>query len=640
MRPRLPTTQHPASQKTRRGPTPQPSPPPAPINHSIRKEREGLLKRGAKALSSNTQTANGLPTPSHSPRSGKTGAFDKPGRVLRGKEGECLTEIKTDTRYAGYAEGKTEAGTEKEGEGRDSAEDPEHEVDGWSEEFADSDDDELSKEANKARKRRAKLTCRHIDVVKDDIPYGLEIPISIENILIYPTAKIEMEEICIAFEFLKAQIQDYCRMCYKHRNFNNDQIFPTFTQLKVKHPELFRYIQYVADGSQYSWDKLLSLAPQRELLVYGIISRALIAHMFDAELFGASPEDEETLLEMCRTYLNYDAFVRNTHRTEIILPILLKQAQQHAAPTDDPYSYFTPALESLRDRITALLQPLHKREKSDLDQASMFWIHRDSINKILQTALKIHLAIRLAGSNGTVYRFEHTPKFSHWDSTTMNCVNQLHTDLTVHHGDSPLVKMSCFPAVFATVPSGPNLQQFSNPAFVANWQETAGADGSKPLITTYPITLSDVALENTPTDRSGFVTLNQTMAREQSRMSDADLLKLTGINRPRIRRLNRIGKVTRKYASRAAQIALAAATIGWSVYKHRDALALALRQVSQRLRDPELSLRSVLRTVRATREVTRRSTVAAKVTKTVVGMVGRRTATSPLTIKEGRTTGV
>ena len=459
-----------------------------------------------------------------------------------------------------------------------------------------------------------------------------------------------MEEICTAFDFLKMEIQRYIRVFFKFTNRKQDQTIPTFIQLKVRNPELFRYIQYVADGSQYGWDKLLSLAQQRELLVYGIISRALVAHVFDAELFGASAKDNETLLEMCRNYLKYDAFVRNIHRAEIILPILLKQAQEHALRGDDPFAYFAPAITSLTQSMISLLQPLHRREESEPMQASALSNHLEHMSAIIKTTIKIHLAIRLAGSKGTVFRFEHAAKHTPWDSETMNCINQLRMDLTAHHGESQLVKISCFPAVFATVPSGPTLENFSDSAFVAEWRITADEDGSRPLITTYPITLSDVALENTPHDHSGFLTLAQTMAREQARMSDADFLNLTGINRPRIRRLHRVARITRKFLSRTVKIGLAAAAVGWYVYRNHESWIQVLKRTSQQLRDRKLA-NTLLKTATAsatatattprTRSMPRKVSATVRVTKTVAetvvgagrGLGGpRRTATSELTL--------
>jgi hypothetical protein len=392
----------------------------------------------------------------------------------------------------------------------------------------------------------------------DHIPEGLELPATINNILVEPESEIKMEEICSAFDFLKTQIQVHCRQFYSYTAPAVDRVEPSFTYLKVKHLELFRYIQYVADGSQYGWDKLIRIGNQRENLVYAIISRALVSHVFDAELFGASVEHHEALLKMCREYLYYDAFVRNTHRAEMVKSILVSEAKKHGNADKSPYTYFQDAISLLERRINALLQPLRFA-----DPTSPLIQPQESLHSILQTTLKIHLAIRLAGANGTVYRFEDPQKYSPWDASNMNCINQRKMDLSVHHGEEALVKISCFPATFATVPSGPNLEQFTDAAFVEQWINTADPDVApddddddekkqqktpdqteeeppqgKPIITQYPITLADVVLENTPPahDRSIFTTLEETMRREQLAMTDRAHRALTSIHRARIRR--------------------------------------------------------------------------------------------------------
>lgn len=425
-------------------------------------------------------------------------------------------------------------------------------------------------------------TSRHIDLVRDDIPDELEMPATIDTILVEPTADIKMEEICTAFDVLKTQIQRYAREVYSYDKHAKGQALPSYTYLKVKHRELFQYIRYVADGNQYGWDKLIQTGNQRENLVYAIVSRALISYVFDAELFGAALQHNGALLEMCREYLHYDAFVRNGHRAEIITSILLDEAEKNSDSDQSQYTYFSAAITSLERRIDLLLEPLRRDKPATSPQ-----LPEVSLYSILQTALKVHLAIRLSGSNGTVYRFQHPHKLQPWDAMNMNCVNQRKMDLTVQHGEAPLVKMSCFPAVFATVPSGHNLEQFTDPDFVEEWKNTADPDQEdgegKPLITEYPITLADVVLENTPvTDRSGFVNLDQTMRREQLAMSDEAFLELTGIDRKRIARINKIVKRTKK-AVKGVSVGLAAAVAGWYLYQCKDDIAHVLGGLLERI---------------------------------------------------------
>lgn len=504
------------------------------IDHGKREEREELLKRAAKALDARAKAAHALPTPPQSPRGVRGSPFDEPERVLS-RKGRKQTKPSATPKNA-----------------------------------------KPSKETTPLRQGGLVApTSRYIDVVTDDIPHIVEMPATIDNILIEPNADIKMEEICTAFDFLKARIQTHCREFYSYEKPAENEPIPSFTYLKVKHPELFRYIQYVADGSQYGWQNLLTVGTQRENLVYGIISRALIAHVFDAELFGASAEHEEALLEMCRKYLNFDAFVRNIHRAKIIRSILC-EAAEHLTSGKNPASYFSAAMITLEGRLNLLLQPLQ-----DSKSASSSLNLKKSLHFILQASVKIHLAIRLAGSNGTVYRFEHVHKNTRWDGQTMNCINQRKMDLTAHHGEEALVKVACFPAVYATVPSGPNLEQFVDPAFVEEWKMTADEEGSKPTITTFPITLADVVLENTPHDRSDLLTLSQTMAREQARMSDQKLLKLTGINRARNNRINKLVRRAKKTASGAVKgmrLAMTAAGL-WYLYRSRGAAAPAILRV-------------------------------------------------------------
>ena len=545
-----------------------------PLEHSKRKQQEELLKRAARILGTSTEKGGGLPTPPRSP-GGRTSPFDEPHRAQDEEQIDDVVETEKQA-LTKNADTLTEVTLPKKG--------------GF-----------------------VRATSRHIDAVMDDIPTGLEMPATIENILIEPGCEIKMEEICTAFDFLKAQIQTYCRDHYSYDRPAADEAIPCFTYLRVKHIELFRYIQYVADGSQYGWEKLINVGPQRENLVYGIISRALIAHVFDTELFGASAEHEEAFLEMCREYLYFDAFVRNTHRAELVLAILLREAEENSVSGKSPYTYFTAALRSLEERIGLLLQPLQKPI-----HASSTPLSQTTLRSILQTSLKIHLAIRLAGSNGTVYRFEHSQKFSPWDSQTMNCINQRRMDLTAHHGEDPLVKISCFPAVFSTVPSGPNLESFTDPAFVEEWKKTADPDdeerGDKPIITTYTITLADVVLENTPTaDRSGFLSLTQTMAREQAKMSNQDFYSLTGIDRTRNKRVNKIAKRARSTV-RGLSLTLAAAAASWYLYRNRDDVTPVLGRLLKRT--PELVL-GTFRSMTGTAIKPKTKTTTSKTTMTL-----------------------
>lgn len=482
------------------------------IDHSKRKEREKLLKRADAARDKRNKAISELFTPPQSP------ARKSPQRKSPFEEAEI---IESEEQSEELEEDDAEQAPEKE------------------------EGEQLGETQPPTKLISRKLSQKDIDIVFDDIPVGVKMPASIDTIYENPSVDIKMEEICTAFDFLKSQIQLHCRQYYSYAR-EKDQKIPSYTYLSVKHPELFRYIRYVADGSQYGWDKLLRIGTQRENLVYGIISRALIAYVFDAELFGAHPEHGEQLLEMCREYLNYDAFVRNIHRAEIITSILLEDNKDnHLNLGEKNYRYFLHAVHDLAFRIDAMLCCLQlSSETSSMGDV------RQSLREILHTAVKLHLAIRLAGCDGTVYRFEHAPKNTHWDSTTMNCINQRKMDLTSHHGDETLVKIACFPAVYATVPSGPTLENFADPDFVKGWQRNADEEGSKPEITTYPITLADVVLEYTPHDREGFMTLPQTMAREQMAMSDLQFKNLTGLSRGSLSTRKRIFKIAKRaYAS-------------------------------------------------------------------------------------------
>jgi hypothetical protein len=533
----LPTTPHPVSKQMRSSPKEEEHPKP-PIDHSKRKEREELVRRAervTKAIQLRTKEADSLPSSPQSP--GMRSPFQEPVEA----SGEENTQNSSETL-----------------KGRKS---------------------EPSKAANSPKE--AMLTFRDINCVMDNIPNTLEMPGTVEDILIEPSAEIKMEEICTAFDYLKSEIQIHCRKFYSYETLAKMGL-QSFTALKIMKPELLSYIQYVADGSQYGWTMLLKNGTQRENLVYAIISRVLVSYVFNCELFGASAKHEETLLEMCREYLNFDAFVRNTHRAEIIASVLAAAADEHAISGRDPSTYFSTAINSLERRIDLLLRPIQHPKHDDHVMPAK---HNKSLLSIIQTALKIHLAIRLAGADGTVYRFEHMHKLAHWDNQTMNCVNQLKMDLTAHHGDEPLVKICCFPAVFATVPSGPNLEKFTDPDFVEEWKKTTpagdeakdidhetGQDKKKPLITTYPITPADVVLENTPsTDRSGFLTLAQTMAREQRIMSDQKLKRLTGANRARNNRITKLvgrGKTTICRAAGMTAGLAAVAAAAWYLYHH------------------------------------------------------------------------
>jgi hypothetical protein len=511
----LPTTPHPMAENALSAfPSPQ-----APTCQSKREEQEELLKRAARILEKRAKSTTGFQTPPLSPEGRRSSPFEDPAKATEKKQTEKAARNKILTSI---------------------------------EETSASNEDEFVRPTSEA-----------IDLVKDEIPNVVGMPASIRKILVNPTTDIKMEEICTAFDSLKAQIQTHCREYYSYSMTPETRAIPSFVYLKAKHPELFRYIQYVADGSQYGWDKLIDIGSQRENLVYAIISRALISHVFDAELFGAAVEDEEKLLQMCREYLNFDAFVRNTHRAETVLSILRENGRKDSSPDS-----FTAAVHSLRQRIDVMLRPLGQKPQIRSTE------YAKSLNSIIATALKVHLAIRLVGASGTVYRFEHIHKLAHWDGTTMNCVNQRRTDLTPHHGDEPLVKICCFPMVEATVPSGPNLENFADPAYVEEWKNTADPDAekdSKPIITIYPITLADVVLENTPmTDRSNFTTLAQTMFLEQTTMSDGEFLSLTGIDRARRRRFKKIVKGAKKTVSHAARTGagLAAAAATWYLYQN------------------------------------------------------------------------
>jgi hypothetical protein len=583
IRAHLPTTPYPSSNQLRSS-SQEKLPARVPVEYSRRKEQEELLRRAARVLDARAKSAGNLPTPPQSPPGGKSSP------VVKAEQSDKTAET------TGQAAETTGQATESTGQ-------------------APVKNVKSTTEATSPKEKKFVIaTSRHIDKIVDHIPEGLELPATIDNILIEPESGIKMEEICTAFDFLKPQIQVYCRESYSYTAPAADQVEPSFTYLKVKHLELFRYIQYVADSSQYGWDKLIKVGNQRENLVYAIISRALISHVFDAELFGASAKHNEALLEMCREYLYYDAFVRNNHRAEMIKSILLNEAKNNSTAENSPYTYFQDAISLIERRIDVLLQPLRVA-----DPESPSIQPKESLHSILQTALKIHLAIRLAGANGTVYRFQDPHTLSPWDANNMNCVNQRKMDLSVHHGEEPLVKISCFPAAFATVPSGPNLEQFTNADFVEKWKNTADPDEEegkgKPVITQYPITLADVVLENTPmVDRSGFVTLDQTMQREQQAMSDKELLTLTGINRKTIRRVSKfvngahmIAKHTRR-AAKGVSVGLATAAASWYLYHIREQITPVLSGLLEQA--PQLLSKSLVKaTAKPTVVVVRPKTV-------------------------------
>ena len=574
-----------------------------------------MLIRAGRIIKARAKTAGTLPTPPQSPPGAKSRPADKPRQTdaVGASTGEAAKTTGQASKKHVKATKNTTSSTEE---------------------------------------KYVIATFRHIDKIVDHISEGLELPATIDNILVDPESDIKMEEICTAFDFLKAQIQVHCRQFYSYTAPAADRLEPPFTYLKVKHLELFRYIQYVADSSQYGWDKLIKMGNQRENLVYAIISRALISHVFDAELFGASAEHDKALLEMCREYLYYDAFVRNTHRAEMVKSILVSEAKKQAIANKSPYTYFQAAISLLERRLDALLQPLRF-----VDPTSPLIQPQDSLHSILQTTLKIHLAIRLAGANGTVYRFEDPHKLSPWDASNMNCINQRKMDLSVHHGEEALVKISCFPAAFATVPSGPNLEQFNDTTFVEKWINTADPDVAedeeednkekeededseprgKPIITQYPITLADVVLENTPTtDRTGFTTLHETMRREQLAMSDEALLALTGIHRRRIQRAHNVGRFLHRIAkptTRRGKIvqrvglglvtATAAAAASWYLYRVRGRVAPVVRGLWEQRRAPRMEVLASWRSLRSwsRRLLSREVAAVAAASKPVVVVV-------------------
>lgn len=483
-----------------------------------------------------------------------------------------------------------------------------------------------------------------VDDVQDAIGDARTLPEEIENVLVNPKFDIKLENICAAFDCLKQKIRGHCRDHFAEQIASSDRSFPFFTYCKAHHPQLYSYIRYVADGSQYGWHKLITAKNQRENLVYAIVARALIAYIFDAELFGASSVHEEELLDMCREYLYYDGFVRNKCRAKIVNRILQEnnanmkkerdrresqiEAQRYKPHRNNSASdissyvapeavdYFSPAIDSLTHRLQILLEPLIDRA-SDNSSVPKAALHKWRLRGLIEFAHKIHVSIRLHGKSGSVFHFEDMTKNQYWDSSKMECVNKAKMDLTAEDGPYPLVKVPCFPAITVYVPSGPTLDQFEDTEFTSRWKQCQEdpdpVKRPKSTVIAYPITLADVVLENTPKippryagasasssrtkevnpsgDQNTNATdeketpqtaasnrsLDDTVAHEQSLLTDAQLLRLTGIDRRAIlHRRRRIQRIC-KNAQRTGKIAKRTALIGAGVVGFVGFVRLVLR---------------------------------------------------------------
>ena len=278
---------------------------------------------------------------------------------------------------------------------------------------------------------------------------------------------LNLYEASAAFAFLQKSIRSFTKTYFAYELSAHAKRAWPLHALAQEHPQFVRYTQYIADGSQYGWRKLFTESYARPHLAYALINWALKTYVLDATAFGVSQEARDQLEDQDRLHLYYDGFVRTKKRAAMLSDLL-----QCIGDPEVQKAEMNNAVSKLSGQITELLTPLYQ----STNMAGLpSKVVREKLRQIVQLTASIALCVRLSGANGTIFRYhfpdKRTPfQVPHGVSRPQNCVNKAWVDdrdpnrnRDEHEleGFQPLVKMSCFPAVIATVPHGPDMEEMA-----------------------------------------------------------------------------------------------------------------------------------------------------------------------------------
>lgn len=280
-----------------------------------------------------------------------------------------------------------------------------------------------------------------------------------------------------------------------------------------KHRSFFNMAKFLVDANHCGWREFFTSPEHRVPFVHGVLGERFKHNIFKIPGFGLSRDKVNKLAEIDRSYIKYDAFVRNKVRAEYLEELKFDKmedwsvddiAENTAAapipaqvPASSPPSgspsaaatasdlevnYFPTKYAASLDKDAtqlashimeqlelvlppAVFNPLRPHGPQSLVEKSREASVRRAIESDLITLLKymggLSLSIRFAGIDGTLIRLvEAYPKGSEYyiaDSKDNICVNADHCNATCPGPDIPAtlrIYMTCWCRLEGVVPHG------------------------------------------------------------------------------------------------------------------------------------------------------------------------------------------
>jgi hypothetical protein len=319
--------------------------------------------------------------------------------------------------------------------------------------------------------------------------------------LVRESRTLTLEEASDALVVLRDQIRAFSTKHFKYEMTAEEKQDWPLADLQDKYPELVANCAYIADGSQYGWRQLFTESYCRPQLVNGLLGHYLVEHVFKHTCFGLNAKELVDLEDdVLKRHVHWDGFVRSKQLAIEISAILAGKSIENRA-----FDVFV-AVTTLSTRILSTIEPfLPSCNKAKAATET-------DLREILLHAQALAIALRLTGTNRTIFRFSIPSKHSEYQlGGGQNCLNMARVDATQHHApdydrDELRVKIPCWPTIIATVPSGPDMLDFAHdprlkhragkaslPTFTGAPEDNPGA-----FVTEVFITPSDVYCEWTP----------------------------------------------------------------------------------------------------------------------------------------------
>jgi hypothetical protein len=290
---------------------------------------------------------------------------------------------------------------------------------------------------------------------------------------------LALEELHIQFYLLQKTLRQFTKQHFRSAwSPSRTASFPLadLSALPETQP-FFRIASYLADGStfQSGWSSFLTSEHTRPHLAYAILAEWLRYNVFGHSCFGLSPEEDKLMTDIDVRYLHWDGFVRTKERAKLLRRIL------HNKQPWEVEMDMSSAVSGVVSDLLIVLGPILPDCQSQMAEL------KSQLAGVVDMAANLHQCIRLTGMDGTIIRFAPSSKGNPFAYTArQNCVNKATVTATVDEmiaareaagpdaktapvatglaprvRDRLVIKLPCFPHVFATVPYGPTLKDYA-----------------------------------------------------------------------------------------------------------------------------------------------------------------------------------